>query len=50
MPAKAAAKTGAAKAKGKKVPTVANPLFPSRAHSARVGGDLRVSVRCMMCV
>jgi large subunit ribosomal protein L7Ae len=41
MPAKAAAKTGAAKAKGKKVPTVANPLFPSRAHSARVGGDLR---------
>jgi len=28
-------------AKKAKAPTVANPLFPSRARSARVGGDLR---------
>jgi large subunit ribosomal protein L7Ae len=37
MPPKSAT---AAKGK-KKAPTVANPLFPSRARSARVGGDLR---------
>jgi hypothetical protein len=43
----AAKKTGAAPKKGpmKKTKTAlqANPLFPSRARSSRIGGDLRVS-------
>jgi hypothetical protein len=43
----AAKKTGAAPKKGpmKKTKTAlqANPLFPARARSARIGGDLRVS-------
>lgn len=28
--------------KAKKAPTVADPLFPSKAKSSRVGGDIRV--------
>ncbi len=52
MPPKPAAKPVAkevtkkvgAKPTGKKVkaPSVANPLFPSRPKSARIGGDIRV--------
>lgn len=38
------APVAAAKVGAKKKATVANPLFPSRPKSARIGGDIRVSI------
>lgn len=46
MPPKAA--PAAASKAAKKAPTVPNPLFPARARSQRVGGDIRVSINFLM--
>ena len=43
QPAKVAAPVAAKKAV--KGPSVPNPLFPAKAKSARIGGDLRVSCK-----